>query len=93
MRPAKTDGETRAMCRPADWDPALDGDVGALSIRDETDLQSGQNVMISTWVLDPGDLIALASGAPIHLKIFGRGHPVVSVYVGEEPTEPSGVEP
>jgi hypothetical protein len=42
----------------------------------------GHNLMVSRWELEPGDLDALKSGAPVFLSIMGIVHPVVCVYVG-----------
>jgi hypothetical protein len=79
-------GETRLIGKPADWDDTLDGTCGALSVRDEIDVQSGVNFMHSEWVLQPGELKLLEQrNGVVVLRISGRTHPVVSLQVEARP--------
>lgn len=41
--------------------------------------------METAWLPTPEELAALNAGAPIILRVVGRGHPPVMVYVGEVP--------
>lgn len=77
--------ETRLIGAPANWDQVTDGPCGALSVYDWKDPDTGHNHMISRWELEPGDIEKLQSGAPLFLSIIGQVHPVVCVYVGEQP--------
>jgi len=75
-------GQTRLIGKPFDWDESLDGTCGALSVRDEVDVQSGVNFMHSEWVLQPGELKLLANhNGVVVLRISGATHPVVSLQV------------
>lgn len=83
MRPMPLADATRQMVAPSDWDEK-NGKCETLDIHDaEID---GSPVMISAWRLDEGELEKLAAGAPVYLRIWGTGHPVVSIYTGD-PTE------
>jgi hypothetical protein len=74
--------ETRCIGKPVDWDEALDGSCGALSVRDEVDVQSGVNFMHSEWVLQPGELKLLQDhNGVVVLRVGGGVHPVVSLHV------------
>lgn len=78
----KIRGETRCIGKPRDWDDALDGPCGALSVRDEIDIQSGVNFMHSEWKLQPGELELIAKhNGVVVLRISGSIHPVVSLHV------------
>jgi hypothetical protein len=72
---------TRAIGAPRDWDQELDGSCGALMVRDEVELQSGVNFMETLWMPTPDEIEAIKVGLPIHLRISGYIHPVVSVGV------------
>ena len=75
-------GETRCIGKPRDWDNQLDGHCGALSVRDEVDVQSGVNFMHSEWRLQPGELKLLQDhNGVVVLRISGAVHPVVSLHV------------
>jgi hypothetical protein len=91
--PHKIRGETRCIGRPRDWDESLDGSCGALSVRDEVDVQSGLNFMHSEWRLQPGELKLLQdySGVVV-LRISGAVHPVVSLHVEARATQKESVE-
>jgi len=41
-------------------------------------------VMSSAWMPTPEELARLNAGQPIHLHIYGQGHPVVSMSVPED---------
>ena len=78
----KIRGETRCIGKPRDWDAELDGPCGALSVRDEVELQSGVNFMHSEWRLQPGELRLLQDyNGVVILRIGGAIHPVVSLHV------------
>lgn len=78
----KIRGETRCIGKPRDWVPELDGSCGALSVRDEIELQSGVNFMHSEWHLQEGELKLLQDhNGVIVLRISGHIHPVVSLSV------------
>jgi hypothetical protein len=84
MKPRPLTDATRSMKAPADWDEAS-GTCETLDIHDADD-GHGNPIMISAWQLEEGELEKLAAGAPLYLRIYGRGHPVVALYTGE-PTE------
>lgn len=80
--PSKIRGETRCIGKPVDWDAELDGPCGALSVRDEVEVQSGVNFMHSEWRLLPGELELLKDHeGVVVLRISGKVHPVVSLHV------------
>jgi hypothetical protein len=76
-------GATRNLGAPADWDGKTDPHCSVLPILDHQ--VGGRNVMTSAWEPTPEELAALNAGAKILLSIFGTGHPVVSLGVGEPP--------
>jgi hypothetical protein len=41
-------------------------------------------IMSSAWMPTPAELARLNAGAPIHLHIYGQGHPVVAMSVPED---------
>lgn len=78
----KIRGETRCIGKPAEWDDALDGRCGSLSVRDEIEFQSGVNFMHSEWRLQPGELALLQNhNGVVVLRVSGHIHPVVSLHV------------
>lgn len=82
----KIAGETRCIGNPRDWDEKLDGQCGALSVRDEVEVQSGVNFMHSEWKLQPGELKLLQEyNGVVVLRISGNIHPVVSLGVEARP--------
>lgn len=82
----KIRGETRCIGKPIDWDNELDGTCGALSVRDEVELQSGVNFMHSEWRLQEGELKLLQEhNGVVILRISGVIHPVVSLHVEARP--------
>lgn len=84
----KIRGETRCIGKPRDWDETLDGSCGALSVRDEVELQSGVNFMHSEWRLQPGELTLLQEyNGVVVLRISGSIHPVVSLHVEGRPAD------
>lgn len=46
--------------------------------------QHGNEFLETTWRPDPGEQRALANGAPIVLRVWGKGHPPVSVGVSDD---------
>ena len=85
MLPMQLTDKTRSMTAPANWDEEKLGECMSLDIHDGVD-ELGQNVMISAWQFEPGELEKLAQGAPLFLRIYGQNHPVVSIFAGE-PTD------
>lgn len=82
----KIRGETRCIGKPRDWDNELDGPCGALSVRDEVEVQSGVNFMHSEWRLQLGELKLLTDyNGVVVLRISGAVHPVVSLQVEARP--------
>lgn len=41
--------------------------------------------METAWFPTPDELVALAAGAPVILRVIGNGHPPVMLYTGEKP--------
>lgn len=76
-------GATRYLGAPAGWDPATQGECGALAIRD-VEYQPGENVMVSAWLPTPDEVARIQAGQPVYLWIFGTGHPPVSLSVPEQ---------
>ena len=85
MKASTIENETRAIGKPVNWDDATQGKCGVLSVHDTE--SNGLPIMLSCWELEPGDLEKLAAGAPIYLGVYGRTHPVVTVYVGDATTQ------
>ena len=77
----RIDGATRYLNAPVGWDPARDGECGALAIRDVPHV--GGNVMVSAWQPSPDEVRRLQEGQPIYLWVWGTGHPPVSLSVPE----------
>jgi hypothetical protein len=79
--PRKLTDATRSMGKPSDWDDSL-GECQSLDIHDTVD-EKDNPIMISAWALEEGELEKLAAGAPLFLRIYGTGHPVVALYAGD----------
>lgn len=63
-------------------------DLPAERVRLENPEQAGGDVgILSTWLVDEGEVRALANGAPIVLVVTGETHPPISLAVGEPPEE------
>lgn len=59
-----------------------------LPVRDELidNRVAGQvNAMTTAWLPTPKEIQAINAGAPVHVRIFGTGHPPIMVEVGEVP--------
>lgn len=60
-----------------------------LPIRDEliNCAITGENTpaMVTAWLPTPKELVALAAGAPVYVRLIGTGHPPIMVEVGEPP--------
>lgn len=60
-----------------------------LPVRDEVinDKVNGEGTpsMTTAWFPSPKELEALNAGAPVHVRLLGRGHPPIMVEVGEVP--------
>jgi hypothetical protein len=85
MLPMALTDATRQMKPPSDWQKETQGECLTLDIHDHDD-GNGNNMMISAWQLQEGELEKLAKGAPIFLRIYGTNHPVVSLFAGD-PTD------
>lgn len=83
MIPAVIPCATRALGAPANWNPERDGVCGTLPIRDGLD--GVLPMMESAWSLDVEEINALFRGGTVILRIIGVSHPVVSLYVIEDP--------
>jgi hypothetical protein len=46
--------------------------------------EDGVRVMTSAWMPTPEELARLNAGEPIHLHIYGAGHPVVALSVAND---------
>lgn len=79
----RIDGATRVLGKPVDWNP--EDKCQSLAIKDHV-LDTGQNVMESSWVPTPQEAEALGKGAHIHLWVWGSGHPPVAITVDQVPT-------
>ncbi len=79
MDPVKHPAETRNFGKPSDWIESLDGPCGYLSVGDQYDLRTGQNLMHSWWQPTEVERQMIADGARIELRIYGNVHPVVSL--------------
>jgi hypothetical protein len=44
-------------------------------------------VMVTAWFPSPEELVALAAGAAIHVRILGTAHPPIMVGVGLVPSD------
>ena len=78
-------GVTRDLGAPKEWDHERQGRCHSLPVRDMVD-ETGHR-MISSWMPTPEELAAIAAGAPIHLSVYGNGHPPVMLTVGEPPAK------
>jgi hypothetical protein len=76
------------MGAPSDWDSKTNGPCQTLDICDTMD-EAGNPIMISAWRPDEAELARLAAGAPLYLRIYGTGHPVVALYAGEPELSPT----
>lgn len=81
MEPGSINGATRVLGAPSNWDQSQ-GECVGLPILDR-DTPHG-HVMISEWVPTEEERERLARGMPVHVWVYGHGHPVLSVTVGEE---------
>jgi hypothetical protein len=79
MIPARINGTTRVLGAPVGWTPEASGPCLGLPIRDE--MSADQPCMVSAWEPTPAELAAIMAGATIKLRIVGRGHPPVWLYV------------
>lgn len=57
--------------------------VGDLHVRVE-EVEGMGRCCVSAWIPTPAELKLLNDGQPIHLHIFGAGHPVVALSVPED---------
>lgn len=80
MNPGNIYGATRVLGAPAEWDQSQ-GECAGLPILDR-DTPNGP-AMISEWVPTAEERERLVQGLPVHVWVFGHGHPVLAVSVGE----------
>jgi hypothetical protein len=80
----RIEGATRYLGAPLGWEPEKDGNCAHLAIADVKDAH-GANVMVSSWQPTPAELEAINRGEPIHLYVWGVGHPPVAVGVRGAP--------
>lgn len=84
----------RAIGKPADWIPELDGECGTIFVIDHFDEHLAQNIMYSVYKPTEADLAALNAGGAIRLGIHGTGHPVFQMGVLTAPKcEEAGLVP
>jgi hypothetical protein len=81
MEPGKIASATRIMGAPGNWDQSK-GECVGLPIEER--MTEHGPVMISEWNPTTEERERLAKGLPVHLWVYGRGHPVVAISVGEE---------
>lgn len=73
-------GATTVLGKPKDWDVRKEGvECGGLPV-----IFDGQQ-FVSQWKPSADEVAAIFAGAPIHLHVFGDGHPPVAVTVGPIP--------
>lgn len=78
-------GATRFLGAPANWNEQTDTHCAVLPILDYD--VDGNNVMASAWEPTPDEIAAIVAGAKVHLHIWGSGHPVVAMTVGQPPSD------
>ncbi|MBI1234755.1 MAG: hypothetical protein GC208_09665 [Alphaproteobacteria bacterium] len=73
-------GATVMLGAPEGWDPRVDGvECNVLPA-----IYDGQR-FVSQWQPTPDEVAAIFAGAPIHLHVYGEGHPPVALSVGPVP--------
>lgn len=75
-------GATRYLGKPPDWDDSKGVHCGSLAILD-MEAANGDNVMVSAWLPTPDEVARIVAGKPVHLHVWGIGHPPVALTVGE----------
>jgi hypothetical protein len=83
MIPGRIPGATRVLGAPAGWDVSANGLCSGLAIRD------CDGVMLSSWQPSPEEIERIVAGAPVHLYVWGAGHPPVAL---EVPLPPDAVD-
>lgn len=84
----------RAIGKPRDWEPSLDGECGTIFVTDAVDTLSGMNTMYSVYKPTVDELAALLNGGVIRLGILGNSHPVFQLGVlSPEIAEAAQLEP
>lgn len=71
----------RAIGKPADWIPELDGECGTIFVVDHFDAHLGTNIQYSIYKPTEADIAAIVAGGGIRLGIHGRVHPVFQLGV------------
>lgn len=87
MLPVPLTDKTRTLAPPSNWEADVSGECLSLDIADRE--HDGLMWMYSAWSLEPGELQALADGAPLFLRIAGTNHPVVGLSVHDAPAPKS----
>ena len=78
MKPIKLTDSTRTVGKPEEWVEELDGPIMELDVYDYVDDLTGIRFMRTGWVLEPEDLVNIASGlGVIWLDIAGTTFPVI----------------
>lgn len=84
MLPQRIEGALDSpIGKPADWNADKAGECLALHVREQ--MIGDYRFMVSAWEPSPGELAALVCGAPVHLGISAKQHPVVQLGVGDVP--------
>lgn len=63
---------------------AVEGMENCQDLHVRVDDYEGQRVMSSAWIPTPDELKRLNEGQPIHLHVWGNGHPPVALSVPED---------
>lgn len=71
----------RAIGKPRDWIPELDGECGTIFVTDFFNEQLGYNIMYSVYKPTEADIAAIVAGGGIRLGIHGKIHPVFQLGV------------
>lgn len=86
MQPVEIENETLSIGKPADWDESAKGaHCGSLSVH-VCEGAGGLPMMLSKWHPEKEDLEVLNNGGSIYLGVYGRTHPVVTVYAAKSDT-------
>lgn len=78
MIPGHIHGATRQLGKP---DNMTDEQCVPLAIKDTR--IDGCNVMVSAWFPSPDEVRKMMAGQPVHLYVWGTGHPPVGLEVPE----------
>ncbi len=79
MKPGRIEGSNMLYHAPESVDPE---DCGPLYVRAEE--CAGVRVCTSAWYPTMGEIDRLLEGKPLHLSIFGQGHPMIALTVRDD---------